>query len=437
MAKFRDDDIEEIDNDQSSDIQDVELKDIPDVQEAANEDEAKAEDPTAVTEASNIQKYKDLLAKSSGQSPVVSRMNTGDAINSLLGKRSEQLNSAQNLRNNLQLLAGLQHAGQTIGSAFVPMSNVRPNEQLYQSQMAAAERPIQDVMTRQSLLNQATKDVLMHAQAQKQMAYQDPSSPESEAFRKAVMTINPGIAKVYGDSFKDITAADKELIFDPIKLKEQIDARKDIAEQNRMMKQSTLQAQMDNKRSDADSKARQAVFSFRGNAGAQQASKDVLSTAKALDLINQPGIKTTQDLQLIAQELGKVASGGVPGAHEIYALLPSNLKTKTAELINFISSKPTNAQADEYLQRNKKYLNEIRSTAVDTLKNYQLNMAKGFKNKMHPDEYSDLQKDISSQYSMPESIKTESHPQDDAAIAWAKANPSDPRSAQILKVNGM
>lgn len=57
----------------------------------------------------------------------------------------------------------------------------------------------------------------------------DPNSSASQSFRKIIEAQFPNVAKAYGDSWKDVSAADQDSIFRPLQLKETIDARKDQA----------------------------------------------------------------------------------------------------------------------------------------------------------------------------------------------------------------
>lgn len=75
----------------------------------------------------------------------------------------------------------------------------------------------------------------------KQMMDQsDPNSQQSQAFRKMIETQFPHIAKGYGQSWSQVSAADKENIFEPMKLKENIDSRKDAMRIATMGRQDAL-----------------------------------------------------------------------------------------------------------------------------------------------------------------------------------------------------
>ena len=57
----------------------------------------------------------------------------------------------------------------------------------------------------------------------------DPNSTQSQAFRKIIESKFPEVAKAYGDDWVNVSAADQELIFKPLQLKEQMDMRRDTA----------------------------------------------------------------------------------------------------------------------------------------------------------------------------------------------------------------
>jgi hypothetical protein len=76
----------------------------------------------------------------------------------------------------------------------------------------------------------------------KELEASDPNAPQSEAFRKIIEANFPRIAEAYGDSWKNVTAQDRDLIFEPIKLKESIEARK---EQARLLSQEKEQVRQD------------------------------------------------------------------------------------------------------------------------------------------------------------------------------------------------
>ena len=135
--------------------------------------------------------------------------------------------------------------------------------------------------------------------------------------------------------------------------------------------------------------------SFRGNQAAQQAALKIQNADTALAIVKNkdPNTLSTQDLNLLANEMGKLASGGVPGEHGVQAMMPNNLQTKYAEMQSFLLSKPSDAQAGEYIKRNMAYLDEMKQVAQSTLGNYRANIAKGYKNRVKPEDYASASTD--------------------------------------------
>lgn len=64
---------------------------------------------------------------------------------------------------------------------------------------------------------------------QREKDVSDPNSSQSMAFRKIIESKFPEVARAYGPEWANVSAADKDLIFQPLQLKEQVDARKETA----------------------------------------------------------------------------------------------------------------------------------------------------------------------------------------------------------------
>jgi hypothetical protein len=83
----------------------------------------------------------------------------------------------------------------------------------------------------------------------------DPNSSASKAFKNSIRTNFPKIAELYGADFENLSAADQERVFQPLQLKEQMDARKETARilasnqsEARKEKQEAKQAVLDEKK---------------------------------------------------------------------------------------------------------------------------------------------------------------------------------------------
>jgi hypothetical protein len=217
---------------------------------------------------------------------------------------------------------------------------------------------------------------------------------------------------------------------------DRLDAKRDLASEAANKKQGDSQDK-------AYTEMRQKLETFRGNQGAQQASKDILTADKALQIVGgkDPNSLTVQDLHLLADEMSKLATGGVSSESGVKALLPNNLQQKVAEMQNFLSSSPTDAQAGEYIKRNMQYLKDIKSVAQNNMNQFRANIAQGYKNRVKPEDYHEALGDYGIN---PGGPTQQAQPQaqalgkdDQQAIQWAKEHSSDPRAQKILQLHGM
>lgn len=181
-------------------------------------------------------------------------------------------------------------------------------------------------------------------------------------------------------------------------------AHKDALVARQAEKDAAATAKTEKDQKESYTHLRHDLESFRGNGAAQQAAKDVLSADKALQMVRNrdPNTLTTQDLSLLAGEMAKIATGGVPTEHGQQSLMPSNLATKAAELQNFLSSNPTNAQAGEYVKKNLHYLEDMKNIAADTVADYRRNVAKGYRERVSPENYNEALRDYDIQEREPD-----------------------------------
>lgn len=345
------------------------------------EEEASTKEEVPFTAKNIISKLQALRA-----SPTQNPKPIGDTLASLLGTGREDMGQAQQQRNQLQLMALLGRGAQQIGGAFTPLAERRPDEESFKTLMGLAQQPIQNIQEQK----QAVMETLKEFDLRNKM---DPNSPQTQilkslvaqAAQKAHITLTP----------EQLDAASPETLEKIQRGVESMANRATQSEANAIAKQAVTQGKMTQDQAKAYSDMRQKLESFRGNKAAQQASIDILSADKALQLVKNkdPNTLTTQDLQMLSTELSKIASGGVPGEHGIKSLMPNNLQTKWAEMQNFITSKPTDANAAAYIQKNMRYLEDMKDVADTTLGKFRSGIMKGFKGRVRPEDYQEAQQD--------------------------------------------
>lgn len=232
-------------------------------------------------------------------------------------------------------------------------------------------------------------------EAQQEEAKLDPTSPQSKAAQAAVKRLYPG--KYSDEDLSQLSAKDiPDIIYKPSEIDQKVQERRaESADRQadrttaREDKTDAANERAETKRTADQEKAytamRKDLESFRGNQSVQQAAQAVQNADKALALVKSA--PTAQNLALLADEMGKVAMGGVPGEHGVQALAPNTLYTKLAEIKSFLSGKPSEADVAGFLKNNEDYLNTVKDISNKTLHGYRTNIAKGYKNRVAADDY--------------------------------------------------
>lgn len=296
----------------------------------------------------------------------------------------KQLEDAQNEKRWADIGANLGMAGQYIGAGL--NRGAKPNLQPFQNQLKQNESIVTDfkdrIANQKNDPNSAVSKTFQEF-AEKQLGHKF-QGPQSAASMEAAMPY------LFKGNEMELNRKLKEKEFG-LKHEEnmtkfaQVNAYKDMMHQEKV--------------NDAQNKAysgmRKDMETFRGNRGAQQAAMDIYSSNKALALVKNkdPNTLTTQDLSLLTSEIAKIAQGGVPSEHGMKVLMPNNLQTKYAEMQNFLASKPTDAQAGEYIKKNMKYLQDMQDTAQSTIDDFKRNIAHGYKNRVKSENYDEAMRD--------------------------------------------
>lgn len=183
---------------------------------------------------------------------------------------------------------------------------------------------------------------------------------------------------------------------------------------------------------------KQMLESARGNPAAAQAEKDIYSVDKANSLFKlYPNLDKIPDAQvnLVTSEIAKVAQGGVPTGHEMDSLRPNTPESRLQKLFGQVQNQPTGANLGAYLKELKKYTDALHGDAQKVIQDKYGRVIESSKKQLGDDNYKMLQDQYLNRFNTAASSPV--HPEDAKAIEWAKANPGNPKAAQILKVNGI
>lgn len=170
----------------------------------------------------------------------------------------------------------------------------------------------------------------------------------------------------------------------------------------------------------------------------QSTDQQQAAIAKGLDRLSSSQPMTPQMFNEVQMDLANAITGGrVAAQGTIHRVEMENMASKIAQIQQKLSSSPTDINAPEmkkYLQQTfgeLKNLNQrIREKRVKTL-TQQASQAFGSEG-----PFGSVIENLNQGATGEEQIVNPMSPQDEAAISWAKANPKDPRAAQILQMHG-
>lgn len=180
----------------------------------------------------------------------------------------------------------------------------------------------------------------------------------------------------------------------------------------------------------------QAVASGRQSPDAQQSLKDIQSAKKLNELLSaapKGDLNKLNDKQtkLAMFEVVKAAGGGVPAEGEMETMTPDTVRQKYGSLVQKWTGKSTPANAGEFLQQGRDYMNGISAIGQNTLTQRSNEIADRMKDYWTPGHYQQVKDQIATEFNdKPSKVAGQfaPHPQDSAAVAKANSILKDPNS---------
>lgn len=301
-------------------------------------------------------------------------------------QNKNQMANAQKQANNNEMITGLARAGASL-SAGLARSSAPVDQKPFDAMAATDQQPVTDLQNQQKAETADLSNQKSALSNSKDQADQDPNSPQSIAAKNMVKKLYPG---KFDDSTLDgLSAADlTDKIYKPLELDEKIQAHKDEMRSKSADRAVAMSGKSDENQNKAYTDLVNHSESARGNPAVQQAMTGILNANKALKIADSGQPVNRQQLRLLADELGKIATGGVPGEHGTESLMPDNLQTRFAKLKEFLSSNPTDADAAQYVKVNSDYLHQMVDVSNDTLHTHYRRLLSGYE-----DRISDTQKE--------------------------------------------
>lgn len=346
----------------------------------------------------------------------------------------------------LAILQGLSGVGDAIAGRS-PSTSAQTFDQIRKNQY---NNTLGDFLQKKQ---QAVSDISTN----KALALQDPNSDQSKVVQQTVSKLYPGTFSP--EQIKNLTADDSNLILKPLELKAKLDEAKAVQGQklelqrsNTAEKQGKASEQYIQKLSASVDKGLSTPMVGRsGEVGKAQGKVNAAERAQALldQAKTQPGGLDSRQIEELAQSTSAILGSGTSASARVEALVPHTLFGRAQTLNEYLSNNPKGQGMQAFTNRLADTISREKAVAQDQVNKYLVEGTPGLPDlmKVAPDQANaklmragidPSSVDEHGRYKRQQATQAaQSHPQDDAAVSWAKANPNDPRSAQILKANGV
>lgn len=174
--------------------------------------------------------------------------------------------------------------------------------------------------------------------------------------------------------------------------------------------------------------------SLLGVAGVNNARAD-----RALTSLKDPNM-VVQQLDAVTADVAGIMKGGSPDEQGAAQMRFSNILTRWAALKSTLTSTPQAINNPAVANKLKQIVKDIKNVDNKIISDNFKAQEQAFKPIIakDPQRWNEYKKSVMEQTVAPDETPDPggtSHPQDSEAVAWAKANPNDPRAKQILSLN--
>lgn len=329
-----------------------------------------------------------------------------DLLSKIYGKGlgDEDLQNAQDQRNQTQLFMNLSKAGNLVGQGL-SRGTIKANNEIQDSILKNADQPIQDIKTRRDAKMQGIETSIKASDLMDKEKLRDPASSISSAYRNMALQLNPKLGSQ--PDFSSMSAEGIKALLPMVDASIKMDFMKMQKEQMNTQKQEEKhnKAEMD-----VGNKIEQ-LYSQRGAAGRAavmtQAADRLNAYANQFKDKNQ---MTTQDIEMLVKDLGTMMSGGVATEGSSKRLMPPTLSSKMANLVQLVSSAPAGANMKEFVNKMQNAANELKAVSTKYEKDHVNALLDTYKNSLRPDSYKQLKEKYahsSSKAESPSSVSDE------------------------------
>lgn len=338
----------------------------------------------------------------------------------------QALQRAQQSANNTQLIAGIGSGLDQMIQGIAHQNQSPQSAAFFQNLGKSGEQNVQNILQRRQ------GEIQNQALAKKQ-ELEDPSSSQSQAFQNTLKKLYPDTFS--DDDLKNISAEDMDLVFKPLALKEQIEARKQQAEANLQMRQAMLQNHQNVAQENNVVKAYQAAQ----NDDVVKKAKGQLSQADELLAATNDATSNPASANALSVLASRYLTGGQRINQQEMQAMGSGAKDISDRLQQIFTTGREGTLTPENAAFMKQFIAVTRQSAQnayqDALKDRADSYSKAYgipAQKL----YDVFGVDASRLVKQPSGPHSSLSPMDQQALQWAQANSSDPKAKKILALLG-
>jgi hypothetical protein len=180
-----------------------------------------------------------------------------------------------------------------------------------------------------------------------------------------------------------------------------------------------------------------ALEGARGNPAIGQAEKDIQNADKANGLANiygDPNKLSERQVNLLVDEIGKVAQGGSPSIHGLEGLTPDTLRGKMSRTWEKLTNEPTAANLGAFVKEYQDYANELKHQGQKVILDKYGRIIDTYKRQLHPDDAAALDKKYMHRFDQPQTADGKDQQKfDDDVIRYAQSHGISNQAAQKIK----
>jgi hypothetical protein len=151
--------------------------------------------------------------------------------------------------------------------------------------------------------------------------------------------------------------------------------------------------------------------SARGNPAASQAERDLYAAQKMQTLINQypdPNKMPMAQVNLLASEAGKIATGGVPSMHELEGIKPNSIDQRFSVIASNLANHPSPANAGAFIKELERYSQGLSEDARGVIEDKYGRVIESARDELGDQNYQSLRKNYIDRFKVQKAASRES-----------------------------